>query len=59
MTTLVMVMWMMVSVVFATAAVYFTKQNILRGRYAVLWLSTSFSMLGLSILSLYSTGLNV
>ncbi|WP_411346195.1 hypothetical protein ACE3MZ_09525 [Paenibacillus sp. WLX1005] len=57
MTTLVIVMWMMVSILFATAAVYFTKQKVLRGRYAVLWLSTSFSMLGLSLLSLYGTGL--
>ncbi|WP_322904062.1 hypothetical protein [Paenibacillus campi] len=45
--------WVLVSVMFATAAVYFTQRRVLKGRYAVLWLSASFFMLAASMLSMY------
>ncbi|MCL9660097.1 hypothetical protein L2089_05325 [Paenibacillus hunanensis] len=58
-TGMVVFLWLLVSVVFATAAIYFTRQHVLRGRYAVLWLSTSFFMLGASMLSMYGISGNM
>lgn len=47
------ILWMILSLLFVITAIYFTKQQVLQGRYAVLWLSTSSFILGIALLNLY------
>lgn len=53
------ILWMILSLLFVITAIYFTKQRVLQGRYAVLWLSTSSFILGIALLNLYQTPIHL
>lgn len=53
------ILWMILSLLFVITAIYFTKQQVLQGRYAVLWLSTSSFILGIALLNLYETPIHL
>jgi len=55
---MLILLWIIVSLVFVMTALYFTKQQVLKGRYAVLWLSTSSFMLGTECFTLYQQHLH-
>lgn len=55
---MLILLWIIVSLLFVITALYFTQQKVLKGRYAVLWLSTSSFMLGTACFTLYQNHLH-